>query len=239
MKTRSRFMRMLAPALLALAAFGCSPWTGAVAPPPVDPRPARDTPAGVVHRLEWDWQHLDAADYATLLTGDFRFVPEISDSSGFGWTDEDPWNREIERLVALRMFDRAPAAPPVVNNVTLSFDRTMIPLPDPRPGKNSKWHRTIRTHVDLKVEVDRGGGSLDAQIVVGNALFYLVRGDSAVLTPDQILEGATRDSTQWWVQRWEDETLTSWSLAQSPTPARNFSWAMVKSAFLPSRLAPR
>jgi hypothetical protein len=238
MKTRSRFMRMLAPALLALAAFGCSA-TKSVAPPPVDPHPSRDTPAGVVKRLEWDWQHLDAADYATLLTGDFRFVPAAGDSAGSGWTNENPWNREIERLVTTRMFDPAPSEPPSVNDLVLNLDRTMISLPDPRPGKHPKWHRTIRTHVDLKVEVGLGGGSIDAQIVTGNAFFYLVRGDSAVLTLDQQWEGATHDSTQWWIERWEDETLEYGGFTQSPTPTRNLTWAAIKLYFLPSRLASR
>jgi len=239
MKTRSALSRMLILALLALAAIGCSPWTGAVAPPPADPHPSRSTPAGVVHRMEWDWQHLDAADYATLLTGDFRFVPAVGDSAGSGWSEGTPWNREIERLVAMRMFDPAPSAPPSVSDLVLNFDRTLISLPDTRPGKNPRWHRSIRTHVDLRVEMDVGGGDLDLQIIVGNALFYLVRGDSARLTANQQWEGATNDSTQWWIERWEDETLEYGGFAQSPTPTQTRTWAAIKMYFLPSRLAPR
>jgi hypothetical protein len=43
--------------------------------------------------------------------------------------------------------------------------------------------------------------------VTGNALFFLTRGDSAQIPPELIARGLRPDSTRWWMDRMEDETL--------------------------------
>jgi hypothetical protein len=94
--------------------------------------------------------------------------------------------------------ERAPA-----EQITLLFDKNLQPFPDSRPGKNSKWHKQIRTTVDLKVRIDSG----NTVEVTGNALFFLTRGDSAAIPQELASRGFKPDSLRWWIDRWEDETL--------------------------------
>ncbi|MCC6652244.1 MAG: hypothetical protein IT348_13910 [Candidatus Eisenbacteria bacterium] len=194
--------------VLALAAAGCfNPFAPLVSRQRVasTQAPIPSSPAGVVKLFEWCWQNQDIARYEEIFTDDYRFAFAEGDSAGQPY-QQTPYTRETELTNVGGLFvgdgDR-----PAARSVTLNLDKTMISLPDPRPGKDPKWHRSIRTHVDLKIEIDRGSGSIDAQIVVGNALFFLVRGDSAAIPPELIARGFTRDSTRWWIERWEDETL--------------------------------
>lgn len=167
--------------------------------------PIPNSPAGVVKLFEWCWQNRDISRYEEVFTDDYRFAFAEGDSAGQPYTGT-PYTRETELRNVGGVFDgneeRSPA-----KSISLNLDKTMISLPDPRPGKDPKWHRSIRTSVDLTVEFDLGGGSVDKQIVTGNALFFLVRGDSAVIPPELLDRGFVRDSSRWWIERWEDETL--------------------------------
>ncbi|MFN8589330.1 MAG: hypothetical protein U0704_16180 [Candidatus Eisenbacteria bacterium] len=168
--------------------------------------PIPNSPAGVVKLFEWCWQNRDISRYEEVFTDDYRFAFAQGDSAGQPY-QLSPYTRETELRNVGGLFngneERLAA-----KSIVLNLDKTMISLPDPRPGKDPKWHRSIRTHVDLTVELDLGGGSVDKQIVTGNALFFLVRGDSAVIPPELVARGFTPDSSRWWIERWEDETLT-------------------------------
>jgi hypothetical protein len=233
---RSVVTRAIAPALVALlltsGSLGCSS-TKTVAPS-AGTGPAPDSPANAVHRIEWTWNRLDPSAL-DLVTEDFVFALAEGDSAGQPWHGS-PWTRAVEVAALTRMFDTT-AAVPRMRQLTLQLDRTMIALPDPRPGKNNKWHRTIRSHVDLTAKLDISGG-LDVWIVTGNALFFLVRGDSAAIPPELFARGVRPDSTRWWVERWEDETLSG-GAALRPEPARNLTLGMLKSLFLPALPALR
>lgn len=228
MRTPNPFVRACFVALLlASGSPGCSS-TKTVAPP-ADTGPAPDSPANAVRRIEWTWNRLDPSAL-DLVTEDFVFAFAEGDSAGQHWRGS-PWTRAVEVAALTRMFDTT-AAVPRLRSLALVMDRTMIALPDPRPGKNLKWHRTIRSHVDLTARIDLGG-VIETHIINGNALFFLVRGDSAAIPPELFERGVRPDSTRWWIERWEDETLSD-GVALRPEPARLFTLGMLKSMFLPA-----
>lgn len=229
MRTPGPFVRACFVAvLLASGALGCSS-TKTVAPP-ADTGPAPDSPDNAVHRIEWTWNRLDPSAL-DLVTEDFVFAFAEGDSAGLPWPGSS-WTRAVEVAALTRMFDTT-AAEPRVQSLAITLDRAMVPLPDPRPGKNNRWHRTIRSHVDLTVRM-HWRGVFDMQIVTGNALFFLVRGDSAAIPPELFARGVRPDSTRWWIERWEDETRSEGGGALRPQPASNVTLGMVKSMFLPA-----
>jgi hypothetical protein len=105
-------------------------------------------------------------------------------------------------LIAENMFVGSAERPPA-EQITLLFDKSLVPFADSRPGKDPKWHKQIRTSVDLKVRIDSG----NTVEVTGNALFFITRGDSAAIPKELISRGFKPDSLRWWIDRWEDETL--------------------------------
>ncbi len=178
------------------------------------PAPSPTSPANLVKLFAWCWVNRDPAMYAEVFTDDYRFVFAPNDSAGNPFRDQ-PWLREDEMSMAQHLFvggtDRPPASSIVVN-----MDNNLIALPDPRPGKDFRVHRSIRASVDVKVTITSADGTPDVQPISGRALFYLVRGDSAVIPAELIKLGFKPDSTRWWIERWEDETAG----ATAPNRAR-------------------
>jgi hypothetical protein len=216
---------------LALAGVGCSKSTAPGETPPVaDTSPARDTPAGAVRLLEWSWKNRGIDHYREIFTDDYRFLFAEADSAGNAYRDV-PYIREDELSMADNLFvgnaDHATAS-----DIQVDFDRTMIPLNDDRPGKSPKWHKSIRTGVDLKVAIDRGSGP-EVWEVHGYAKFYVVRGDSAEIPADLAARGFGSDTTRWWIDRWEDETLPvgAPSGPAHANPTANRTWGGIKSLF--------
>jgi hypothetical protein len=150
-------------------------------------------------------------------------------------------NDEIE--TAENMFIGSAERPPAAK-ITLNFDANLVAFNDTRAGKDPHWHKTIRTSVDLKVDVEEGN-TLE---VSGHALFYLTRGDSALIPDDRKAIGFKPDSLRWWIDRWEDETIGSAGLVATTRGARpalggevfQRSMLQVKQYFLsqPVTLAP-
>ena len=165
--------------------------------------PAPNTPENAVKLFEWCWVNRGVEEYKELFTDDYIFQSAELDSAG-NTTRDVLTRRNDEVETAENMFvgnaERAPAA-----KITLSFDQNLVPFDDTRAGKVGKWHKTIRTAVELKVDVEEGN-TLE---VTGHALFFLTRGDSAVIPPDLIARGFKPDSLRWWIDRWEDETIGS------------------------------
>ena len=163
--------------------------------------PSPTTPQNAVRLFEWCWKNRGVEEYKELFTADYEFLSAGLDSAG-NKTREIQARRDDEVQTAENMFlgsvERAPAA-----SITLDFDKNLRPFPDTRPGKNGKWHQTVRTSVNLNVKIDEG----NALEVTGFALFYLVRGDSAAIPPELISRNFKPDSLRWWIERWEDETL--------------------------------
>lgn len=242
-KRALRFTLTALAAVLAAGLSGCfNPFAPLVSTQRVasTQAPIPSSPAGVVKLFEWCWQNRDLSRYEEVFTDDYRFAFAEGDSAGQPYR-QTPYTRETEMTNVGGLFngseDRLAA-----KSIQLTLDKTMISLPDPRVGKDPKWHRSIRTHVDLTVDLDLGGGSVDKQIVTGNALFFLVRGDSAAIPQELVDRGFTQDSTRWWIERWEDETLSeggSALLAEAlrarglagpavVVPARQVSWGALK-----------
>ncbi len=219
---------VLLGALSIALATGCST-NKTVQPVVTDPAPPPNSPVGAAKRIEWDWNRFDP-HYSDMLTDDFVFVAAISDTIGhFGVSD--PWTREVERLALQRMFDRQAELPKLLD-LTLHFDPAPVAMPDPRPGKTPKFHRVVHTNLDLLADVAVGGGMTERWNVSGASALFFVRGDSAAIPQDLVERGFRPDSTQWWLERWEDVTVLA-GTALNPQPVGNRTLAQFKFVFLP------
>ena len=200
-------MRRIAPGLAAIAGLvtlaGCfNPFSPQVLSQRVtSAAPTPNSPQNAVKLFEWCWVNRGVDEYRELFTDDYVFISAGTDSAGNPSRDIQA-RRDDEVQTAENMFigsaEKAPA-----EQITLLFDKSLIAFPDTRPGKNSRWHKQIRTSVDLKVRID-SGNSVE---VTGNALFFITRGDSAAIPAELKSRGFAPDSLRWWIDRWEDETL--------------------------------
>lgn len=214
---RRTLVFLIAVALVLLAS--CRQTTRPVPIPP-EPPPVANSPVNAVRLLEWCWNHRDCDALSPLFTEDYVFVFALGDSAGNPYRSS-PWTREDELAASCGLFENA-------GRVELDLDKTLIALNDDRPGKRAPWHYSIRTKVNLLVELDRGSGP-EVNEVNGYAKFYLVRGDSAAIPADLVARGFKPDSTRWWIDRWEDETLPPGSFRAHPSSNR--SWGAIKALF--------
>lgn len=204
------------------------------------PAPVPNSPSNVIRLFEWCYNNRAIDEYRELFTDDYVFKFALGDSAG--QNRDRPVDREEELATATNLFVGGSDRPPA-SRIVLDFDKNLFALPDTRPGKNGKWHKAIRTTVNLKVEI-ADGSTLE---VTGFALFYLVRGDSAAIPTD--LPGATNDSTRWWISGWDDETIPPGGLAQARAvpmtnsmrsarvaaslPQATTTWGAIKALFGP------
>jgi hypothetical protein len=168
--------------------------TGRYKPPP-EPNSAE----GVIRLFEWCYNRRDISRYKELFTADYRFYFALGDSAGNLFRDI-PVDRETEVRMARNMFVGGGAEPPA-NSVVLNLDPTLRPVDDSRAGKNPKWHQEIVTGVYLSIRTES-----NAWDIQGSARFFVVRGDSALI-PAEL--GFKQDSTRWYIDQWNDETLGS------------------------------
>jgi hypothetical protein len=241
----ARSRSLLAVALvLALAAgvSGCfnpfrplvSGLTSFVKPPP-SPTNAKE----LVTLFKWCWENRDISHYKELFTYDYRFAFSITDTAGNPYRGT-PWTREDEITSATNLFAGGAAGEPAASSITLIFDGNLTPQNDLRQGKTAKWHQQIQIS-NLTLTITKTDGS--AVRVTGGALFYMVRGDSAVIPPELIDIGFHPDSSRWYIERWEDQTNTGGggaalapatgerlaAPAELPLP---MSWGLVKRVWL-------
>lgn len=208
-----RILILLCALIAAFAAAGCfNPFMPTVLNERVTTiAPSPTTPADAIRLFEWCWVNRGLDEYKELFTDDYVFQSATVDSAGNG-TRDVVTRRTDELETAENIFIGTSERPPA-SKITLNFDRNLVPFPDTRPGKDGKWHKTIRTSVDLKVEVG-DGSTLE---VTGYALFYLTRGDSAAIPAELKARGFKPDSLRWWIDRWEDETLQAEGLTVGGT----------------------
>jgi len=201
MRTIRAFASAGAVAWLLLGLGGCfNPFsprlgskTGVYTPPPTP-----NSPQGIIRLFEWCWNNRDFTAYREVFTADFRFVFAQADSAG-NMFREDPVTREMELTIANNLFVGGGSASPA-SNISLALDPAIRALPDTRDGKNARWHKEILTSVDLAIKTADGA----EYRIVGNARFFVVRGDSALIPQDL---GVGKDSTRWYIDQWNDETL--------------------------------
>ena len=219
-------LRMCLIAIAALALCACMRHTARVVAP-AETSPAASSAAGAVRRFEWCWQNRDAYRYSGLLADDFVLVPAVGDSSANA--PPHPWDRAAEMATIQHMFvgdhDHAAAA-----KIELAFDKTLIELEEPIAAWQNRWHRFVRTTVDLRVTVESPDGTTALQQITGFAAFHLVRGDSAQVPPAQYALGVRPDSTRWWIERCEDETLVSGGGLHA-LPTHHESWYHIRRLY--------
>ncbi len=226
---RRLFARVIASALFAVALAGCS--TSSSVAPGANPPPNANSPANLARRVEWDWNQR-SDDYAALLTDDFLYVPAEGDSAGNTATI---WDRSTESFVAQRMFARS-GVRPQMNSLAFLLDRgELLAMPDPRPGKNPRWHKVVRASAEVSANLTFGDGSPEVYLLTGSFAFYCVRGDSAQIPPELFEAGVRPDSTRWWLERWEDESVSATEPGMHPEPARSATFTALKHLFLPIR----
>jgi hypothetical protein len=129
--------------------------------------------------------------------------------------------REVMLTMVHNLFVGGGSCPPA-NSITLSFDPTLVPQDDDRPGKDPRWHQEILTGVNLYIRTDDNSWN-----VQGRARFYVVRGDSAMIPQDLVAKGFGPDPTRWYIDRWDDETLVqsaARAVPAQPLPTHAVTW---------------
>jgi hypothetical protein len=218
-RTRLRPARRLAAVVLlaTLAALtGCfNPFrpligggVGNSTPPPVP-----NSPVNILRLLEWCYNNRAVEEYREVFADDYRFVYSALDTNGNAYRDV-PWTREDELISTEKLFLGGDATQPAATSISLVFDRNFDVRGDTRDDgitRSPRVHKSINTTVTLNINT-ADGQRID---VTGRALFFLVRGDSAVIPLDLPFQ---RDSTRWYIERWEDQTAQG-SSALAPIPS--------------------
>jgi hypothetical protein len=198
--TRRWAVRLLSLAI-ALASMGCfNPFAPRIASQRgiSEPAPVPDSPRNVLELFRWCWEHRDYSKYREVFTDDFRFA-QAGDVDTTGSTDPSQVHtRDDELESAKHLFIGGKADEPPANRIILDFNSDLVALPDPRRGKTDPWHKVIQTSVTLSVDTDAQNWR-----ITGDALFYVVSGDSAHIPTDL---GFGADPNRWYIERWEDRT---------------------------------
>ena len=219
-----RTLRLLLAAAAPLLLAGCfNPFSPEILSQRVtSTAPFPTTPQNAVRLFEWCWKNRGIDEYRELFTEDYEFLSAGLDSAG-NTTREVQARRDDEIQTAENMFIGSAERPPAAK-ITLDFDRNLIPFQDTRENKQGEWFRTIRTSVNLKVNIDES----NAIEVTGFALFYLERGDTAAIPAELKARGFKKDPARWWISRWEDETLAPEGLRGGDTATRPAGTLLVR-----------
>jgi len=223
--------------ILSLVFAGLLAGCGQVADPAIggiasiDPPPAvalsPDTPSHLVQTFAQAMNHRDPDLYQQLLTGNFAFAFAASDSFGNAFPDRT-LTREQEISSALHLLRTGTATEPPASRVVLTLDRALYPEIDSRPGKAFPWHQEVEVNYVLSVDTE-----IDSYRLTGAIRFFVVRGDSAEISPDLAARGFHPDRSRWWIERWEDESLNSGANPEdTPTPTRSTTWGRLKVLYL-------
>jgi hypothetical protein len=154
--------------------------------------PVADSPVHALDRLEWSLEHLDLAEFSTVLSGDFSFRCTPRDSAGNNF--DHPALREDLLGIMDHVFETGSALAPRATSIELTWFSDRVALPDPRPGMDPAFHRVIQTGLLLR-EVT-GEGAIDVRDVIA---FSFVRGDSVVLPADLVERGVHPDAAAWYI----------------------------------------
>ncbi len=182
----------------------------------VEAPPAPTTAINVVRLFKWCWENRNITFYRQIFTDDYRFAFAVTDSAGNAYRNT-PWTREDELVSAQNLFVGGSATESPASSITLIFTGDLKSERDFRDGKrDSTRHRTVQiTNLTLTVTKSDGSGLQ----VTGGALFYLVRGDSAVIPQELKDQGFVPDINRWYIERWEDQTSTGQAPQGAAAPA--------------------
>jgi hypothetical protein len=144
-------------------------------------------------RFQWSLEHLDLAEFSTVLSGDFSFHCSPRDSAGNNF--DRPALREDLLGIMHHVFETGGASAPKATSIELTWLSDRVALPDPRPGMDPAFHRVIQT--GLLLHEVAGDGAIDVRDVIA---FSFVRGDSVVLPADLVERGARPDAAAWYIE---------------------------------------
>lgn len=197
---RTALLSLLAAGLLTLLATGCfNPFRPQVVAGVAysEPAPRPTSPQGALQLLRWCWVNRNIAVYEELFTEDFRFFFADLEAA-----DNPPVFRDDEIAIAQHLFVDGSATEPRAKRIDLEFSSSLIPIPDPRPGRGEEPRfKAVNTSVSLRA--DLGDAIFD---VTGDVTFYLSRGDTALI-PNALKErGFGKDQNRWYIEGWEDKT---------------------------------
>jgi hypothetical protein len=193
LSARPAALRAVAGILL-MGLLGCEASKSVVAPAS-SPPPVADSPVHALALMKWSWEARDLSQYSTLLPANFGGGSFVTDTVGNLYRTK-PWTRDDEVVYAGNLFRTATA-------IRLDFTRRLVPAYDFRPGMRYPWHQVIQAPMSLAVTTSAGTTQSN-----GASLFYLVRGDSAALTPVMIASGMPADSNRWYIEHWENQLNT-------------------------------
>jgi hypothetical protein len=235
---------ILAGAVILLAVAGCAgkvadPNSAAIggdgssAPPPATSI-VPDTPRTLVDAFSQAVNHRNPGQYAQLFTDDYKFVFAVTDSAGSAFRDRS-LTREEELESAVHLFVTGVPDHPPASRIVLTLSRTFVPEPDSRPGKTFPWHQELSLTYVLAVD-----NAQEAFRMTGVMRLFIVRGDSAAISPDLVAQGFHPDASRWWIERWEDESVggsaspmaLSGGTADAPTPVKETTWGDLKWLYL-------
>jgi hypothetical protein len=228
--TRSAYALLLLMLVLTPLFAACSnpfaPRTapvGGISEPPPQPNSA----INVIRVFEWCWDNRDPTLLRDIFTADYTFVFGFADSAGNPYRNR-PFSREDELESANNLFVRGNGSEPPANSISLDFDQSMIALPDSRRGKNGKWHKEIATSTLLRIDTD--ATDFDVQ---GFTRFFVVRGDSVLLPQELIDRKFKQDSTRWYIEQIQDETLGEVAARVRATamPSRALTWGFIRALY--------
>jgi len=213
--------RRLLGLLVLLALTGCvessAPWGPA---PVASTSPGNSTPELTIRSVAWSWNHQSVEAYRSLFTDDYRFSFSTLDPAGDAYRG-DTWIREDEMIFAQHLFVGGSPTEPAATSIQLAFNSKLVVEPDPRPGKDPRRYKYVRTALSLVViDPDK------MTDVTGFTNFYLVRGDSA-----EVPLGSVRDSTRWYIDRWEDDTANNGGAPAQAMPTRNPTLGRIKALY--------
>ena len=222
------------PVLLAALA-GCSTRIVLPVAPEPDEPPVAATPAAALSRLSWSWKHRALEPCRDLFACDYEFVFAPGDSAGIRFRGR-PWTRPDEIDFARHLFETGSATASAASYVALDMEDDPPTLSDDRPGRDPRWHRRIETPFVAVVEAPGREFRM-----LGIETFYFVRGDSACIPQELRDRGYGPDSTRWWIERWEDCSVSTTRAGAPPSraqPLRPTTIGAVKAEYLDSPPPP-
>jgi len=192
---RGRIRVALALCVLALVLMGACSKKKKPNEPEVPVAPIANSPRNALALLEWSWDQRDVAAYRTVFTEDYLYDFAVSDSQLVGVHID----RAQELVIANHLFVQGAPGHPAATGISFGLDNVINFQADDRPGKDATVHKRATSNVRLVVNTPGPDYS-----ITGTAIFYLTRGDSALIPQELIDAGARRDSTRWYVDHWTD-----------------------------------
>lgn len=188
--------------------------------PVQDIGPVASTPAAAVQRLAWAFEHRDLEAVAGLLPENATFASADVDSAGNVLSDD--WTRpELLEALGSMFYGVSGVSEPA--NVNFQLDRNLVAFADTRAGLDPRVHKTIRSGLDLRVFDPTQQTTFE---VTGQLAFYTPRGDSATIPPERMAQGERPDSTRWWIERLEDDTIGDAAGRALPAVKPSLSWLL-------------